>query len=657
MRPRNLPRLSRRSSPVDDLPRERTEPRIRPPAAPETPQLGARVGPDGVRFGVWAPQRRRVAIVFESGEPELTLVSRPGGWFEGTSPAAAAGSRYRVRLDDEPELCPDPASRFQPDGPFGPSEAIDPSAFAWSDAGWKGLSPRGQAIYEMHVGAFTPEGTWAAAAARLPDLARLGVSVLELMPVADFPGRFGWGYDGVNLFAPTRLYGRPDDFRRFVDQAHALGLGVVLDVVYNHLGPSGNFLKRFAPAYFSERHVTEWGDAMNFDGPDSGPVRAFFAANAARWIAEYHLDGLRLDATQSMFDDAEGRPHVIAEIAEAARAAAPDRSILLIAENEPQASDLARPLEEGGCGLDALWNDDLHHSAMVALTGRADAYYMDYCGKPQEFVSAAKRGFLYQGQRYRWQGKPRGSPTVGLAPQSFVGYLQNHDQIANSAAAARGHELASPARWRAMTALLLLGPWTPMLFMGQEFGASSPFYFFADHEPELASLVQRGRAEFLAQFPNIAEPAVQARLQAPHEPETFRRCKLDWAERAANAHVLKLHVDLLALRRKEPLLHAARADGCDGAVLGDEAFLLRYFGQGGDDRLLVVNFGADRALEPAPEPLLAPPADHGWRLVWHSEHPDYGGVGVGPVCVDEAWKLPGRVALFFAPERAGHGAG
>src|SRR4051794_28835452 len=332
-------------------------------------------------FRVWAPARKRVAVVI--GDAVTDLAAEADGYFSAEADAGP-GATYRFRLDEDEYLYPDPASRFQPQGPHGPSEVIDPAAFRWNDRAWKGLSPRGRVIYELHVGTFTPEGTWQAALDHLPRLAELGVNVVEVMPVADFPGRFGWGYDGVDLYAPTRLYGRPDDFRAFVDRAHAAGIGVMLDVVYNHLGPDGNYLTQFSDSWFTDRHVTDWGEPINFYGPGSGPVREFYVANAAYWIREFHLDGLRLDATQNIYDRPEN--HVLAEVVRAARAAAGGRSIVIVAENEPQETRLVRAPERGGYGIDALWNDDFHHTAMVALTGRAEAYYGDYRGTPQELV-------------------------------------------------------------------------------------------------------------------------------------------------------------------------------------------------------------------------------------------------------------------------------
>jgi maltooligosyltrehalose trehalohydrolase len=617
--------------------------------------VGAEVLPQGgVHFRVWSPRRERVEVVLERGsgagrgEMSVALDREADGYFSGWVREAAAGTLYRFRLDGEDHLYPDPASRFQPEGPHGPSRVVDPGAFRWTDQEWRGVGPEGQVLYEMHVGTFTPEGTWEAAARELPELAELGVTVLEVMPVAEFAGEFGWGYDGVDLFAPTRLYGTPDDFRRFVDRAHALGLAVILDVVYNHLGPVGNYLPAFSDHWFSDRYENEWGDPLNFDGPHSGPVREFFLANAAYWVEEFHLDGNRFDATQQIFDASP--EHILAAVTRRVREAAGGRRTLLVAENEPQHVRLIRPIPEGGHGMDAVWNDDFHHSALVALTGRNEAYYTDYLGSPQELVSAVKRGFLYQGQRSRWQGKRRGTPTFRLPPAVFVHYLENHDQVANSGRGLRVHQLTSPGRYRAMSALFLLAPETPLLFQGQEFAASSPFLYFADHEPGLAEQVRKGRTEFVSQMPSVGTPEMRRLLPDPGDPETFRRCKLDPGERERHAEAYALHRDLLRLRSVDPVFRAQRPGGVDGAVLGPEACVLRFFAEDGADRLLLVNLGRDLHLYPSPEPLLAPPEGCGWEVLWSSEDPRYGGGGTPPLeTEEEGWRIPGHAAVALAP--------
>jgi maltooligosyltrehalose trehalohydrolase len=587
-------------------------------------------------------------VLEDPGQPlRIPLEPEADGYFSTLVEQAQAGMRYHYALDGQESAYPDPASRFQPEGPHGPSQVVDPGTFLWTDATWQGLCLEGQVIYEMHIGTFTPAGTWTAATTELSTLATSGITVIELMPVADFVGRFGWGYDGVNLFAPTRLYGTPDDFRRFVDQAHALGMGVILDVVYNHLGPDGNYLACFAEDYFTDRYQTDWGQAINFDGDQAEHVRAFFLANASYWIDEFHLDGFRFDATQNIYDASED--HILAALVRQARHAARGRSLMCIAENEPQHVKLVQTPEQGGYGLDALWNDDFHHSAMALLTGHHEAYYTDYRGTPQEFISAIKWGYLYQGQWYTWQKQRRGTPTFGLTPATFVLFIQNHDQIANSARSLRCHALCSPGRYRAMTALMLLAPATPMLFQGQEFAASSPFFYFADHRPELAELVYQGRQEFMKQFRTLSMSDKTVMPPNPADPETFARCKLDLAERQQHAEVYALHCDLLHLRRTDPVFRVQLPRGVDGAVLAPEAFVLRFFANDGEDRLLIVNFGLDYHLNPAPEPLLAPPLDRLWRILWSSEDPRYGGDGTAPLDTEENWCIPGQAAVVLAP--------
>jgi maltooligosyltrehalose trehalohydrolase len=545
-------------------------------------------------------------------------------------------------------MYPDPASRFQPHGPHGPSEIVDPTSFQWTDAAWPGVQLKGQALYELHVGTFTLEGTWIAAERELPELARLGVTLVELMPIAEFDGRFGWGYDGVDLYAPFHGYGSPDDMRQFVNRAHELGLGVILDVVYNHLGPSGNYLRPFTPSYFTDRYENEWGDAINFDGDDAGPVREFFISNAGYWIDEFHLDGFRMDATQQIFD--RSPEHILIAIQRKVREAARGRSTLVYAENEPQDSRLIRPPEQGGYGLDALWNDDFHHSAMVAVTGRAEAYYSDTRGDPQEFISAAKYGYLFQGQYYAWQRKPRGTPSRDVEPARWISYLQNHDQIANSTLGRRGHQQTCPAKWRAMTAVLLLLPSTPLLFQGQEFSASAPFLYFADFEGELADAVRRGRAEFLSQFPSVLGYLARRPLHDPDDVQTFERCKLDFRERVAHGPVYTMHRDLLRLRRDTPAFSQQRPGGVDGAVLSASAFLLRFFGDEPDgDRLLLVNLGADVVRPSFAEPLVAPVSSCMWLVDWASEDPVYGGGGIPDLMHDGRWRLPAESAVVLAP--------
>ena len=611
--------------------------------------LGAEYIPEenGTYFRVWAPEKKSIFVVFEDGRSPAEMSPEANGYFEVLALGARPGDLYKFQVDGG-EAYPDPASRFQPNGPHSYSQVVDPHSFRWTDQDWPGLKLKGQVLYEMHLGTFTPGGTWASAAEKLEYLRDTGITALEVMPVADFPGKFGWGYDGVQPYAPASIYGTPDDMRAFVNRAHSLGIGVILDVVYNHLGPDGNYLTKFSPYYFSEKHKTDWGQGINFDGEHNGPVREFFRENAAYWIRDFHLDGLRFDATQDVHDESE--PHILREMGEAARAAAPSRSILLIGENEPQDTRLLRPIAEGGYGFDALWNDDYHHTATVALTGKADAYYTDYRGTPQEFVSSAKYGYLFQGQWYRWQKQHRGTSMLGLPRPAMINFIQNHDQIANSARGQRAHELSAPGAYKAVTALTLLMPGTPMLFQGQEFESSSRFLFFADHKPELAEKIRAGRAEFLGQWRSLVLPEMKKCLDDPESPRTFERSKLDFLEAEKHAEAYALHRDLLRLRRSDPVLSQQGEKGIDGAVLSESCFVLRFFSDGFEnDRLLLVNLGVDLDLNPAPEPLLAPPFASLWAKLWSSDDPQYGGCGTAVLDSKENWRIPGQAAVVLHP--------
>jgi len=610
------------------------------------------IGPDQAHFRVWAPKTQRVDLVLEESAAKSSrqtfqaLEAEEDGYFSGAA-NAGAGTGYRFRVNNN--LYPDPASRFQPDGPHGSSCIVDPARFQWTDLQWPGPAAaglKGQIIYEMHVGTFTKEGTWHAATQQLEELARIGITVVEMMPVADFPGKFGWGYDGVDLFAPSHLYGTPDDLRSFVDRAHSLGLGVILDVVYNHFGPDGNYLGVFSDDYLIRGNENEWGDAVNFDGPNSGPVREFFITNGRYWIEEFHFDGFRFDALHAVQD--RSNEYIIGAVGRAARKAAGARSIILIAENDRQEAGMVRPRSEGGDDLDGMWNDDFHHSAVVALTGRKEAYYDDYRGAPQEFISAAKYGFLYQGQALSWRKALRGSSTFGIPPEAFVCFIENHDQIANTGPGERVRFQTSPARYRAMTALLLLGPWTPLLFQGEEFGASSPFMFFADiGDASVRNAIRKGRAQWLAPFLSRTQEEALATLPAPEDPDVFVGCKLDFSEREKNRQLYDLHIDLLKLRREDSRFRQQIPGGVDGAVLGAASFALRYFSNDDDDRLLLVNFGERQVLHPVSEPLLAPPLRHHWEMLWTSESPRYGGAKAVVTTTEEQWSLPAEATVVL----------
>jgi len=622
--------------------------------------IGAEIQSDGrTQFRVWAPRCRRVELVWkDAGSASSTatpaaesceLIADDAGYFSGVA-LAGVGSLYGFRLDGGERVYYDPASRFQPEGPEAWSQVIDPHAFRWTDGDWRGLTSTGQVLYEIHIGTFTRAGTWQAAAEQLEELARIGITAVQVMPVAEFPGEFGWGYDGINWFAPWHHYGTPDDFRRFVDRAHTLAVGVILDVVYNHFGSVSNYLHQFSNHYKSSRYANEWGDALNFDGENSGPVREFVLANVRYWLEEFHLDGFRLDATQAIKDASS--THLLDDLERVARQTAAPRGVLILAENEPQQTQLIRSRSSGGFALDACLNDDFHHAARVRLTGHNEAYYSDFLGTPAELLATLKYGYIYQGQFSQWQRQPRGTPTDNLPAIAFVNFVQNHDQVANSGRGERIHQLTSPGRHRAMTALWLLAPQTPLFFQGQEFSSSKPFFYFADFAGEQARAVTQGRADFLAQFPSLNTPEARAALARPDDRQTFERSKLDFAERETNAAAYALHIDLLRLRREDAVFRAQRSDRLDGAPLGSDALVVRYFGDDGDDRLLLVNFGCELRLSPLPCPLLAPPAGMTWQTLWSSEALEYGGSGTPQLDRYDGWRLPGEAAIVLRPTQA-----
>jgi maltooligosyltrehalose trehalohydrolase len=615
--------------------------------APQPELLGAVSANGTARFRIWAPAARRVDVVFEDGDCKpLSLTAEAGGYFSGS--AATSARHYKYRVDDKGPW-PDPCSRFQPQGVHGPSLLVDPDAFEWTDAQWQGIAIERQVIYELHIGTFTPEGTFDAATGKLEHLRDLGITVIEIMPVAQCPGRWNWGYDGVQIYAPYHVYGDYEAFKRFVDRAHALGVAVILDVVYNHVGPDGNYLPCFSPHYFSRRYRTDWGDPFNLDEEHSAGVREFIIGNACYWAREFHLDGFRLDATQSIFDSSE--THLLAELTQRTRAAAAPRHIIFVAENEPQCSEHLLPVSAGGYGIDAMWNDDYHHSARVALTGSRDGYFHDYSGRAQELLSCVRRGFLYQGQWYGWQKKSRGSPLKDRGASACIVFLQNHDQVGNTATGVRLQQHCAAGRYRALLALTLLAPQTPLLFMGQEFGASSAFTFFADHTEKLSRQVHVGRREFLAQFQSYAEPRLQALIPDPSAERTFIDSKLDWSDCERNSAMLGLHRDLLRLRANDPVISQQRVDAIDGATLSEHSLVLRWFDADHGDRLLIVNLECELSPGSIAEPLLAPPRGSGWQALWNSEAPQYGGLGGFEPVADHgrgAWRIQAQCAVLLA---------
>ena len=596
---------------------------------------------NGVSFRVWAPAQREVTLVLD-GRADVPMKADGDGFFVADVAGVRPGQRYRYRLRQG--LRPDPASRFQPEGPLAASQVVDTSAFRWTDREWRGVAAgHRHVIYEMHIGTFTREGTWAAATAHLPYLAELGITTLEVMPIADFAGAFGWGYDGVSLFAPTRLYGTPEDVQRFVNEAHRVGLAVILDVVYNHFGPVGNFFAEFSQTVHGA--PGEWGDSINYDGEGSGPVRQFVIDNAVYWIREFHFDGLRLDATQGIQDSSD--EHVISEVCRAARAAAPDRTVFIVGESEPQDVRLLKGSGAYPDGLDAIWNEDWHHAAFVALTGRRQAYFTDYEGIAPEFASMARHGLLFQGQWYSWQQQARGGFTIGLPGSRLVSFLENHDQVANTGLGGRLHEQVAGSQWRVLTTILLLGPAIPMLFQGQEFGSTRPFVYFADHEDELAKAVEEGRLKFLTQFPTLTSEDMRQAAPRPGAPESFSSCKLDDRERTTDRPLYRLHRDLLRLRRDDPVLRdvGTPSVSVESAAPTPTLLLVRYLAAAGH-RLLVANLGADH-LSPMNDALFAPLPGTTWVPAWSSEHLRYGGGGPIEFKTEGRWLIAGHSAMFL----------
>lgn len=538
--------------------------------------FGAECRDDGsVRFRLWAPAAHQLELCIAGANPMRIPLSRcDQGWFELTTDAARPGTQYRFRINDAQDV-PDPASRFQPGDVHGTSEVVNPAAFDWQDREWHGRPWEEASIYELHVGAFTPAGTFSAAQDRLDYLADLGITAVELMPLADFPGRRNWGYDGVFLFAPDSTYGRPEDLKELVQSAHERGLIVLLDVVYNHFGPEGNYLRAYAPQFFTDRHRTPWGDGINFDGPDSRVVRDFFIHNALYWLTEYHFDGLRLDAVHAIIDDST--PDILTELADAVRSfIEPGRHVHLILENDRnQARYLQRTERCHPKSHTAQWNDDIHHALHLLITGERDGYYSDYSERPLDQLGRCLvDGFAYQGEASNYRnGAPRGESTAGLPLTAFVSFLQNHDQVGNRAFGERIINIADGRAVRAAAAILLLAPSPPLLFMGEEFGAETPFLFFCDFEKDLAAAVTAGRRIEFAHFARFSDPAERARIPDPNAASTFESSRLDWSVVSQPSHRdwLRFYRSLLNLRCQHivPRLRAGCVVDADYEVLGD----------------------------------------------------------------------------------------
>lgn len=556
--------------------------------------FGASVNRDGVRFRLWAPAARTVALSLDEHEPPLPMPAVGGGWFALTTKEARAGTRYRYFVDGV--AVPDPASRHQPEDVAGPSEVIDPLDYEWRDAEWRGRPWEEMVLYELHPGAFTASGDFAGIENRLDDLAGLGITAIELMPVADFPGRRNWGYDGVLPFAPDASYGRPEDLKRLVDACHRRGLAVFLDVVYNHFGPEGNDLGRYAPGFFTERHHTPWGAAINFDGKDAAPVRRFYVENALYWLEEFHCDGLRLDAVHAIIDDSP--KHILAEIAETVHAHFDNRrAVHLVLENDRNDASWLR--RDGGrpALYEAQWNDDLHHALHLLASGITSGYYADYAEAPAARLGRAlAEGFVYQGEAAAHRdGARRGTPSAHLPPTAFVSFIQNHDQVGNDAFGRRLTRLADAVSVRLVAAIYLLSPQIPMLFMGEETAADEPFPFFCDFAGELARNVREGRRQEFARFPEFADASFQVRIPDPCAAATFASAKLKPAP--AHREWRDWYGEMLALRRREivPRLRGIPGGAARYEPIGDRAVVVVWRLGDGARLTLAANFDTRRA--------------------------------------------------------------
>ncbi|MBA3314268.1 MAG: malto-oligosyltrehalose trehalohydrolase [Planctomycetota bacterium] len=599
------------------------------------PSLGAWIEGDGTRFRVWAPEQEQVEVVLyehvldghgsyaRNGRQEQVVPLERfhdgtwGGWIEGVG----AGATYRYRL--AAGAFPDPASRYQPEGVHCPSQVVDPRAFAWTDHDWRGVDHKDLVLYELHVGTFTQEGTFEGVARKLPYLAELGVTAIELMPVADFPGDRNWGYDGVDLFAPARCYGTPDDLRRLVDEAHAGGVAVFMDVVYNHLGPEGNYLPTFCPYYFSPEHENPWGKALNFDRERSMMVRRFFIENALHWVHEYHIDGLRLDATHAIIDDSGVQ--FVAELVARVRESVHGRRVYLIAEDHRNLSYMVRCEGEGGWGLDGVWADDFHHEVRVALAGDNEGYYADFDGSMTKLADTLNKGWLYSGQFSEHLNEHRGTDPQGIPPRRFVFCLQNHDQIGNRALGERLHHQIDPAMFRAASVLMLCSPATPLIFMGQEWAARTPFLYFTDHPEELGQLVTEGRRKEFRHFRLFADEAARESIPDPQSERTFLESRLDWSEPVRDPHMamLWLYRTLLTLRRTEPAIRYAEVGSFEAFALSETTLLLRQDADIGPSLLAVIQMHGAGEVDLDGHPALEGLAFPRCQLVLTTEDPPF----------------------------------
>ena len=606
--PENFVGLERRAVPAE------TE--VSPSALP---RQGAHLGVAGVHYCAWAPSAKEMSVEVKLPGPSherrlrhLELRKQGDGFFAGHDPEGKAGDHYWLRLD-QGECLPDPVSRFQPEGVDGPSEIVDPRCFAWTDRAWKRCSVRDLVIYEVHIGTFSSEGTFRGAIEKLHHIRALGATAIEIMPIADFPGDRNWGYDGAMLYAPAHIYGTPDDFRALVDAAHAAGLTVILDVVYNHFGPHGNRLRSLAPHFFDAERLTPWGESVHFDGPSAPRVRAFFRQNLAYWMEEFHVDGFRLDATHAIYD--ESQRHILRELRDEAHA----RGGFVIAEDERREETL---LVAEGFHLDGAWADDFHHTVEVALIGERSVYReKDFNGSAEELAEVLRRG---------WIGRAPVPKGADLRPCQFVFCISNHDQVGNRPWGNRLHELCDPAAYRAASALLCLAPQTPLIFMGQEWGTKAAFAYFTDHDEKLGRDIYKGRRKDLKEFAPHAAEAARRGIPNPQDPKAYEMSKLRWEEmpQAPHAALWNLYREALQWRRKTPFARVRSFDDFEVAALPGGNVALRAASPDAGDWLVLCRLRADASdeeLRPADYSSSALPAGRRWRMVWTSNDSRFGG--------------------------------
>lgn len=605
----------------------------------------------GVGYRTWAPEKRTVdVVIFSSGTEEkrvFSLEKESNGYFTGIDSAGSAGDRYKYRLDGE--LYPDPVSRWQPDGPNGASMVVDPGAYRWRHSGKKRRPLSDLVLYELHIGTFTPEGIFTAVISRLDALVETGITAIELMPPITFSGERNWGYDGVMMFAPAAPYGHPDDLRELVDAAHERGLNVIIDAVYNHFGPEGNYLQHYSPSYFNPEHKTPWGDAINFDGENAGAVRDLFLSHCVFWMEEFQVDGFRLDATHAILDDSPR--HILLEIAQAIHS----RDGIVIAEDDRNEAALARPVKANGFGLDGLWADDFHHSVRVSLLEERYAYLGNFSGSASELAEILHHGWLFRGQVAPQTGVKRGTPCRELSPEQFVYCISNHDQSGNRAFGERLHHMVSPAAYRAASALLCLSPYLPLLFMGQEWAASSPFLYFTDFPEELGKKVTEGRRdEFKEFFSAVHESKSIEDIPDPQEEATFQRSKLKWEERdqAFHASMLALYKELLRLRREENALRLRDRKDWKVENLAINIVALRYGSEPANTCLLLIDLKGGHAGPLEDEDIFRLPEGFRWSPVFSSNETRFGGEGAAsfsPPSSHIDFKLPEVVLLKPEP--------